>query len=161
MHCLRHHARLVIGLPAEVLEQGAGRRGERHALLRRAARRIDAEHLGQPARRRHAEPCRANKGEQFEQVESGKHRHVEPPRRGPCVAQHRHLVFDPAARFGGRQSVDFAVRAEPQHFAEPGDEDRRLRHQDPPRRELPIASRHDRYDLPHLRWPKCNAVRPA
>ena len=151
VHRLGHRADFGIGLCAELLEQGACRGGERHAGFGRAARQTQPERLGEAARRRHAKPRRADKGEELEQVECRERRHVEPPRGGPRVAQHRRFALDPAARLGRCQRFDLAVRAEPQHLTETGDEDRGLRHQDPRGRKFAIASGHERHDLSYLR----------
>jgi len=140
MHGLRHYTRLGIDLRSKFLQQLARRGSEGHALFGRAAWRIYPERLGEAARRRHAEPRRTNEGEQLEQIQSWKHRHVEPPRRRPRVAQHRRFALDPAACFGGCQHLDLAIRSEPQHFAEAGDENRRLRYRNPPGRKFGIAS---------------------
>ncbi len=144
VHRLGDGAQLGIALLAQRFEQGARRRRQGRAGLHRAARRRQPERFGEAARGRHAEPRRMDKGEQLEEVERREPRAVEAPGGGDRVAQHRRLDLDPAARFGRRQCLDFAIGREPQDVAKAGDQHRRLRHQHPPRPapEIAIAAGH-------------------
>ena len=135
LHRLGDGAGIGIGLLPELLRAArAPRSTSVDAGFGRAARRRQPERLGEPARRRHAEPRRTHKSEQLQQVERGEPGDVEPPRGGARVAHHRRLDLDPAARFGRRQRFDLAVGRQPHHLAEAGDQRRRLRHQHTPRR---------------------------
>jgi len=94
--------------PSGDLEQGGGGRFT-------VVRHRQANRTGEPARRRHAELRRPDKGEQFEEVERGEggpvsRKNVEAPRHRPCMAHHRALVLEPGARLGRRQRLHFALR---------------------------------------------------
>ncbi len=146
IHRLGDAAAFGVVLLPERLEQGPGRGRQGDAGLGRAARRRQPESVGEAARGRHAKPRRIDKGEQLQEVECREPRRIEPPRGGARMAQQRRIDFDPAARFGRRQHLDIAVRAQPQDFAKAGDQNRGLRRQHlaRPGRKVALAVGHGR-----------------
>ena len=77
-----------------------------------------------------------NECEELEQIEGGEPGGIEPPCGGRAVAQHRGFALHATARVGRGKRFDLAVGVEPQHFPETGDENRRMRHQHPPRQSI-------------------------
>ncbi len=106
---LGNRAGVRIGLLPELLQQRPRRGHQRDAGLRRAFGGLQPERRRQPARRRHAELRRPGKGEQLQQIERREPGHVEPPRGGAGVADHRRLVRETRLCLIRRQGLDLAV----------------------------------------------------
>jgi hypothetical protein len=118
-----------IGLLAELLQQSACRGSKSDAGFGHRGGRLQAERHGETAWGRDAEPRRANKGEQFEQVERGEAGDVEPPRGGAGMAHHDRLAFEAVPRLDRGQRLDLAIGRQPNHLAETSDDRRCPRHQ--------------------------------
>ena len=82
-----------------------------------------AERARQPARRRHAEHRRPDEGK-APADRAPRTPPFEPPCGGAGVTHHRRFGFEPGFRLVDRQRLDLAIRREPHHLAEPGDQGR-------------------------------------